>query len=183
MTEKEQDEHSYAIEAVAFGLTDGIICFLGIIIGLARVASNPTLVIIGGIVGGIANAFGNSVGFYFSQAAERNVQIHETQEHGKTTRIHSSKEVLRSGVFTFLATIIVLFTMLFPFALLDIWNAMILALMFGSILAFALGSYAGKLGEENPYKSGLKYACITVAAAMVSYAITELLRTYLLFPV
>jgi len=183
MNEEESDEHTYALEGIAFGLTDGIICFLGLIVGLTKATSNPTLVVLGGIIGGIADAFGNSIGFYVSQATERKIQIHETREHGKAIRIHSRKEVLMSGVFTFIATIIVLFVMLFPFAVLDIWNAMVLAFIFGIVMAFVLGSYTGKIGGENAYKSGLKYACITLAAAMISYVVGELLRTHLLYTI
>jgi predicted membrane protein (TIGR00267 family) len=183
MNEEESDEHTYALEGIAFGLTDGIICFLGLIVGLTKATSNPTLVVLGGIIGGIADAFGNSIGFYVSQATERKIQIHETREHGKTIHIHSSKEVLMSGVFTFIATIIVLFVMLFPFAILDVWNAVALAFVFGIVMAFVLGSYAGKIGGENAYKSGLKCACITLAAAMISYVVGEVLRTHLLYTI
>jgi len=167
------------MESIAFGLTDGVICFLGIIVGVARATSSPVLVMIAAIIGGIADALGNSVGFFISQTTERAVQIHGVEEHGTETRIHSRREVWMSGVFSFLATIVALALLLSPFMLLSIWNATIVSFLAGTVLSFSLGSYVGSLGKENPYKSGLKYATITIAGAVISYLIGDLLRMYL----
>jgi len=183
MTEQKFEMHGYALEGIAFGLTDGIICFLGLAIGVARATSDPTLVIIACVIGGIADAFGNSIGFLISQATERSVQIHEVKEHGKKTRIHSKREVLISGVFTFLATILVLILLISPFLFLNIAFAMILAVLSGTIMSFVLGSYVGKLSGVSPNKSGFKYACFTIAGALISYTIGELLSIYLRYGV
>jgi predicted membrane protein (TIGR00267 family) len=167
-------ELHYLMESIAFGLTDGIICFLGIIVGVARATSSPTLVIITGIVGGIADALGNSVGFFISQTTERAVQISEV-EKGTKSRVHSKKEVWMSGVFSFLATIVALVLLLFPFTFLSIWNATYVSFAIGTIMSFVLGSYVGKIGKENAYKSGLKYAAITIAGALIAYLVGEVL--------
>jgi predicted membrane protein (TIGR00267 family) len=167
-------ELHYLMESIAFGLTDGVICFLGIIIGVARATSDPTLVIIASIAGGIADALGNSVGFFISQTTERAVQIHGV-EQGTESRVHSKKEVWMSGVFSFLATIVALVLLIWPFTFLSIWNAMYVSFTIGTILSFILGSYVGKIAKENPYKSGLKYAVITIAGALVAYVVGEIL--------
>jgi len=167
------------MESIAFGLTDGMICFLGIIVGVAKATSNPVLVIITGVIGGIADALGNSVGFFVSQTTERAVQIHRVEEHGTETRIHSRREVWMSGVFSFLATIVALVLLLSPFIFLDVWNATIVAFITGTTISFILGSYVGTLSKENPFKSGLKYAAITIAGALISYLIGDLLSTTL----
>jgi predicted membrane protein (TIGR00267 family) len=172
----EKFEVHYLMESVAFGLTDGIICFLGIIVGVARATLDPNLVIIAGIVGGVADALGNSVGFFVSQSTERAVQIHGV-EQGTEGRIHSKKEVRMSGVFSFIATIIALFFLISPFKFIsDIFYATIFSFLIGIMLAFILGSYVGKLTKENQLKSGLKYALITIAGALVSYFLGEALH-------
>ncbi|MCW3993915.1 MAG: VIT1/CCC1 transporter family protein [Candidatus Bathyarchaeota archaeon] len=74
MTESLSAE-SYRLEGIAFGLADGLIMCLGLIIGVAEVTSDTRFVIITGIIGGFANAFGNSIGFFMSQSAERAIQI------------------------------------------------------------------------------------------------------------
>jgi len=175
-TAKEQKfEVHYLMESIAFGLTDGVICFLGIIVGVARATSNPTLVIIASIAGGIADALGNSVGFFISQTTERAVQIYGV-EQGTESRVHSKREVWMSGVFSFLATIVALIFLISPFTFLSIWNATYVSFTIGTVMSFILGSYVGKIGKENPYKSGLKYAIITVAGALIAYIVGEILN-------
>jgi len=166
------------MESVAFGLTDGVICFLGIIVGTARATTDPRLVVALGIIGGIADALGNSIGFFVSQATERAVQIRGA-EQGNNTHVHSKKEVWLSGIFSFLATSLVLVLLLVPFIFLGVWPATTLSFMIGTILAFVLGIYIGKLSKENIYKSAIKYAAITIAGALIAYALGEVLHTYL----
>ena len=176
--EQQRFEKHFLMESVAFGITDGIICFLSLIVGVARAASNPILVITATIVGGIGDALGNSIGFFVSQATERAVQIYETQQ-GANMRVHSKREVWMSGVFSFLATGVTLALLLAPFAFLPLWPATTFSFLIGTISAFILGTYIGKLNNENPYKSGIKYACITIAGALISYFVGEALNFYL----
>ena len=60
----ELPEESYRREGIAFGLADGLIMCLGLIIGVAEVTSDTRLVIITGIIGGFANAFGNRLNIF-----------------------------------------------------------------------------------------------------------------------
>jgi predicted membrane protein (TIGR00267 family) len=163
------------MESVAFGLTDGVICFSGIIIGVATATLNPQLVLIAGITGGVADALGNSIGFFVSQSTERAVQIKEAGA-GENHHIHSKKEVKLSGVFSFLATLVALFSLLFPFLFFNVWQATTASFIIGIVLAFLLGMYIGKMGNTSMFKSGLKYSGITVIGAIVSYVLGELLH-------
>jgi len=180
VAKKRLEETSYRMEGIAFGLADGIICFIGLTIGVAEATSDPILVIISGIIGGLADAFGNSIGFFISQSTERGVQIHETEEHGVKTRIHSKREVLMSGIFSFLATILALIILLSPFLFFNINTAVIITFSNGTILSFILGGYVGKMSGENPYKIGFKYAILAIVGAVVSYLIGDFLKHLLI---
>jgi predicted membrane protein (TIGR00267 family) len=169
-------EENYCLEGIAFGLADGLIMCLGLIIGVAEATSNAQLVIVTGIIGGFANAFGNSIGFFMSQSAERALQIHETKDHGVTTRIHSKKEVLRNSLFAFVSTIAATLVLLPPFACLSMNYATILTFIIGTAMAFILGSYVGKISHENVYKTGLKYAFLAVLGAIISHYIADLIQ-------
>ena len=173
---REQKEHSYGIEGAAFGLADGIICFLGIIIGVAEATREIRLVVISGIIGGIADALGNSIGFFISQSTERGVQIHNTQEHGRKVRIHSQREVWMSGVLSFAATMVALVILIAPFAFLTLTTAMAATFLIGIIALFLLGRYVGKMSGESPLKTGIKYAALGVAGAVISYLAGDALR-------
>jgi predicted membrane protein (TIGR00267 family) len=175
--EKKFEPH-FLMESIAFGLTDGVICFLGIIVGVARATGDTTLVLIAGIVGGIADALGNSIGFFVSQETERAVQIRGA-EQGNNTHVHSKKEVWMSGIFSFLATMVALILLLAPFTFLTVWSATTLSFIIGTIAAFILGTYVGKISNTNPYKCGLKYAIITITGAVISYLVGEILHIYI----
>lgn len=171
-------EASFLLESIAFGMTDGVICLLGIIVGVARATSDPAAVIIATIVGGIADALGNSIGFFVSQSTERAVQIREANGE-ENNHIHSKKEVWLSGLSSFLATILILTLLIFPFFLTSVWTATAISFVIGTISAFTLGTYVGRLDSNRPYKSGIRYALITIAGATISYGVGELLNIWL----
>lgn len=76
------------LERIAFGLIDGIICIKGLAIGITKSTRDPMLMVIAGLIGGIADSFGNSIGFYISQATERSVQIFTAKKGNE--KVHSS---------------------------------------------------------------------------------------------
>jgi len=174
MTEKMSDE-GYRLEGIAFGLADGLIMCLGLIIGVAEVTSDTRFVIITGIIGGFANAFGNSIGFFMSQSAERALQI-QTIDHGKTTRIHSKREIFTNTFFAFASTIAAVLVLLSPFTCFCMNHAVILTFIIGTVMAFILGSYVGKISHENPFKEGLKYALLAIFGAIVSHFIADCIQ-------
>jgi len=168
-------EESYRLEGIAFGLADGLIMCLGLIIGVAEATSDTRLVIITGVIGGFANAFGNSIGFFMSQSAERALQI-QTTEHGSTTRIHSKREIFTNSLFSFASTIVATLVLLFPFTCFSMSHAAITTFIIGTTMAFILGSYVGKISRENPYKTGLKYALLAVLGALISHGIADCIQ-------
>ena len=164
------------MEGIAFGLADGLIMCLGLIIGVAEATLNTQLVIITGIIGGFANAFGNSIGFFMSQSAERALQIHETTDHGATTRIHSRREIFVNSVISFASTIAASLVLLSPFTFLFMNHAVITTFIIGTIMAFILGGYVGKISHENPYQTGLKYAILAIIGAIISHYIADCIQ-------
>ena len=169
-------EESYRLEGVAFGLADGLIMCLGLVIGVAEATSNTQLVLITGIIGGFANAFGNAIGFYMSQSAERALQIHETTDHGVTTRIHSTKEILLNSVVAFASTVIAVLVLLAPFPFLSMGTAVVLTFIIGTIMAFILGGYIGRVSHGNIYVTGVKYAILAIVGAVISHIIADLIQ-------
>jgi predicted membrane protein (TIGR00267 family) len=169
-------EETYRLEGIAFGMADGLIMCLGLIIGVAEATSDTQLVIITGIIGGFANAFGNSIGFFMSQSAERALQIRETTDHGANTRIHPKREVITNSFFAFVSSIAATLALLFPFIFLSMNHASILTFVIGIIMAFILGSHVGKISRENPYRTGTKYALLAVLGAIISHYIADCIQ-------
>lgn len=161
------------MEGIAFGVADGLIMCLGLIIGVAEATSDTRLVIITGTIGGFANAFGNSIGFFMSQSAERALQIHETTDHGVTTRIHSGREIFTNTLLAFTSTIVATLILLSPFTCLYMNHATITTFTIGTLMAFVLGGYVGKISHENTYKTGLKYAILAILGAIIAHYIAD----------
>ena len=166
-------EESYRLEGIAFGLADGLIMCLGLIIGIAEATSQTHLVIVTGVIGGFANAFGNSIGFFMSQSAERALQIRETTDHGGSTRVHSKREVLTNSIFAFTATVSATLFLLSPFVFLAMVQAVALTFVIGIVTAFMLGSYIGKTSHENPFKTGMQYALLAILGAVISHYVAD----------
>jgi len=178
MTENKSEEN-YRLEGIAFGLADGLIMCLGLIIGVAEATSQTHLVLITGIIGGVANAFGNSIGFFMSQSAERALQIHETTEHGMNTRVHTKGEVLTNSIFAFTATVAATLILLSPFICFAMTTAVVVTFVIGIVLAFVLGSYIGKTSHENPFKTGMQYALLAVLGAVISHYIADIVSAFI----
>jgi len=166
-------------QGAAFGLADGVICILGMIIGAAVATWDLKIIFVAAITGGLADALGNSIGFYLSELSERGAQIN-TVERGGNSSIHSIREVIMSGVFSFMATVFVLALLLIPFTLLDIAVALITAAVEGIIVLFVLGIYVGKLSSESLVRTAMKYALLGIVGAIFSYLVGDLLRIWLL---
>jgi predicted membrane protein (TIGR00267 family) len=164
----------HIMESVAFGTTDGIICFLGIIVGVARATFDAKAVIIASVIGGIADALGNSIGFFVSQSTERAVQIVDST-NGDGGRIHTKREVYLSGAGAFAATIVAMVVLIWPFFVFPVWVATAVSFVIGFLLASTLGYFIGVLEKINTFKCALKYALITLAGTIVCYGVGELL--------
>jgi len=175
---------SEVFQGAAFGMMDGVILIVGLLIGVSEATANSKMVIVSGLVGGIANAFGNSIGFYTSESAERGEQIRFHKERGQKLEdgyVHSHEEVLASSALSFFATILALIFPIAPFFFIaDIGTAMIACVAISGIMLFALGAYIAKLNEECWWKSGLKYALLGFAGAAIAYFIGDFLGHWIL---
>ncbi|MFH0834714.1 MAG: VIT1/CCC1 transporter family protein [Candidatus Micrarchaeota archaeon] len=170
---------SEVFQGAAFGMMDGVILIVGLLIGVSEATADSKIVIVSGLVGGIANAFGNSIGFYTSECAERGEQIRFHKARGKKIEdgyVHSHEEVLASSALSFIATITALIFPIAPFFFVsDIRTAMIACVAISGVMLFALGTYIAKLNEECWWKNGLKYALLGFAGAAIAYFIGEFL--------
>jgi predicted membrane protein (TIGR00267 family) len=166
-------------QGAAFGLADGVICILGMIVGVAVATNDVKFILVAGITGGLADALGNSFGFYLSELTERGTQIYQKSQ-GKEVSAHSMREVLASGILSFAATVFALVILLTPFLLTDMWTALISCCVEGTVVLFLLGFYVGKLSSEDPTRMGMRYVALGVVGAVLSFAIGDVLKVLIL---
>ena len=157
---------------------DGVICALGMIVGTAAATSDPRAVIMVGLVGGVADAFGNSIGFYISQSAERGVQKNEVRG-GKRTRVHTTSENIMNGVASFISTIVIFTIIVAPYLIFPLGTAIWVSFIVGLGMLALLGAYVAGLSRENRLTTALEYAVLGLVGAVVSYLVGYRLGTML----
>ncbi|NYZ78518.1 VIT1/CCC1 transporter family protein [Candidatus Micrarchaeota archaeon] len=171
-------------QGIAMGLMDGLITLLGIIVGVWIATDDAKVVIISGLIGGISNSFGTSIGFYTSENAERGQQI-EFYKRNKGTRkdrqyIHSHSEIIGSTILSFIAGAFAIVLPLLPFFLLsEVVASMISSLVISAMLLFVLGYYIGKINETDRLRSGLKYLFLGAMSSIVAFVVGEVLRRFI----
>jgi predicted membrane protein (TIGR00267 family) len=172
-------------QGTAMGMMDGTITILGIIMGVGAATGDARLIVISGLIGGLANSIGTSVGFYTSEHAERGQQIEFYEKKRKKAKdkdkyIHSKSEIYLSTCFSFLAAIVALLLPISPFFFgMETGQAMVACFAIAIIMLFLLGTYIGRLNKENEVKNGFKYAVIGVASAFVAFGLGEVLKNLL----
>jgi predicted membrane protein (TIGR00267 family) len=152
-------------QGVAFGTMDGLITILGVVIGIATATQNSEVVVISGLVAGLANAFGNSFGFYASELAERAEHIQENQH------VSSMVETRRSTLLAFVHSLASTLVIVAPFVMFGLMYAMIASLILALALLFALGTLVGKFSHASPWKFGIRYVLLGLAGAALSFLV------------
>lgn len=176
-----------SFQGVAMGMMDGLITLLGILMGVGAATENPQIVIISGLVGGIANSFGTSVGFYTSEQAERGQQIEFYKKKGRASTkagdryVHTPMEIYMETAFSFLAGAAALIFPILPFFLdIPIFESMAASFVISIAMLYMLGYKIGQLNREHAFKSGFKYMIIGVVSALVALLVGELLKGLIL---
>lgn len=174
-----------SFQGVAMGMMDGLITLLGIVMGVGAATGDAKLVIISGLVGGISNGFGTSLGFYTSENAERGQQIEFYKKKGKVKSshmyIHTNAEIYMETLFSFLAGVTALIIPICPFFFgVPLLHAMAGCFIISVMMLYLLGFRIGKLNHEHPYMSALKYVLVGIFGALIALLIGELLKHILL---
>jgi hypothetical protein len=143
-------------QGMTFGVMDAIINVIGILIGLG-VVGNKLTVILGILVAGLANSFGNAAGFHVSE---------------ETEGIHTRKEVWLSTLQAFAGTLIVTFILLVPPLILDLFTGITISVVMGITFLVSMGVFVGK---RMKFKRGqilhlaLEYTVIGIVVIIASY--------------
>ncbi len=143
-------------QGMTFGVMDAIINVVGILIGLS-VIGNKTTVILGIIVAGLANSFGNAAGFHVSE---------------ETEGIHTRREVWLSTTQAFAGTFLVTILLLLPPLFLDIFTGIVISVAMGISLLIGLGVFVGKrlnFERKQIFHLALEYLVIGIFVIIISY--------------
>ena len=138
-----------------FGLTSAVITTLGMIVGLNS-ATHSRLAVIGGIIMiAIADSLSDGLGMHISEEFSR--------------RKNKEKEIWRVMGFTILFKFIFAANFVIPFLILDLYNAIIISLVWGGLLISVFSFYLGRENKVNPLKVIAEHLIIASLVIVITY--------------
>lgn len=150
-------------KGVGFGLTSGIITTLGLIVGLNSSVGSRLVVISGILVIAFADAFSDALGMHISEEAEL----------GKEGR-----EIWLATLATFLAKLIFAVSFVVPFLFLNLSAAMIVSLIWGTLLLCAFSYYLAKKEQHSVRAVVGEHLLIAVLVIVASNYLGRLINYY-----
>lgn len=143
---------------------DAVVTVLGVMIGLS-VINNKLVLLIGILTAGVADSFANAAGMHVSQ---------ETEMH------HGKREVFKSTIYCFFATLITVLVLSIPVLLLPLAYSIYISVGIGLMLLVGLGYFVSKVNNKfKPYKLAVEYLIIGISVGAVCYIIGRLAETIL----
>ena len=139
--------------SIAFGIMDGIVTLFGILLAMLAVQADQKVILVAAIAAAIADSTANASGYHVSEEANR--KSHAT--------------ALKSSIFCFFATLIVMLFTLLPVLIIQPPLSIYLSFCLGVLILFTLGAYI------KSWKVGIEYAVIGVFAGVICYLIGKML--------
>ena len=138
----------------SFGLPSGIVTTLGLMVGLNS-STQSQLIVIGGILTiSIADSLSDAMGMHFAQESEN----HLTHD-----------DVWKTTYFTLLAKFIFSIIFIIPILLFPLNFAIILSILIGAYLIFAISLMIARERDENPIIVIGSHLIITFIVIIISH--------------
>lgn len=139
---------------LSFGLTSGIITTLGMVVGL-NASTGSRLAIIGGILTiATADAFSDALGIHISQESQNQ---------------HSARAIWEATLATFLSKFIFALTFVVPFLFLDVFQAIMVSVLWGFSTLILFSYLTAKQNKDNPLEVILEHFVIALLVVVVTY--------------
>ena len=150
------------LQGLAFGMMDGIITALGVLMGLTPL-NDKIILFIGIMVTGLADSFANAAGIHVSEEAET---------------IHKRSEVWKSTGYCFLATILMFIMISLPVLFLPFSLAVWISWIIGTFLLIVLSVVIADVRKMKRLNIIVEYVTMGVAVSLVCYLLSILVKTF-----
>lgn len=142
-------------QGLSFGVMDGIITVLGVIMGLFSTADKK-IIILGALAVGVADAFANAAGIHVSQ---------------ETKKDHSHETVIKETIYCFIATVVVMLSLIWPYLFFAIGTSTIIVFIVSAAWLVSLGNFVAKTSGRSRKRLIAEYILIGVTISAVTYLI------------
>lgn len=161
---------------VVYGANDGIVTTFAVVSGVAGAALNPSIVLILGAANLFADGFSMGMSNYLSRRSELDYQRSvRKREEDSSTALADGKSPRRTAFVTFLAFIIAGWAPLLPYVL-ELAPSFSFSIAFTGLAFFVVGASRSLVTARRWYVNGSEMFLIGMAAAVVAYAVGNLLK-------
>ncbi len=156
----EEEKLGY-MSSIVLGLNDALVEITGTLAGLTFALRNSVTIGVAGLITGSAASLSMAASEYLSQKAEKNV-----------------KNPVRASFYTFVAYIIVVLMLVFPYFILkNFYFAFVLSLFMGVIVILFFSLFESVIQEKSFGKIFIEMALITGSVAAISFLIGTVARS------
>ncbi|HUG85051.1 MAG TPA: VIT1/CCC1 transporter family protein [Euzebya sp.] len=161
-----RNEVAGTLRAGVFGISDGVVSNLALVIGVFGAGVGDSGVVTAGTAGLVAGAASMAVGEYVSVASQREVLLAGSEDGHDP---HANP--MQAAVASLLTFAFGAFIPLLPFLLLSGTSAAIVALVATGVLLYGVGAALSLLTMRSPIRSGLRQLGLGWGAAALTYAV------------
>ncbi|MDP6845675.1 MAG: VIT1/CCC1 transporter family protein [Candidatus Nanoarchaeia archaeon] len=154
------------LRQIVFGVEDGAIGNLGVVVGMAQAAAPNSYILLAGIATMFAQMISMSAGTYLSVKSES-----EYLSSRKGARLPSHKHPINAALIMGISVIIGAAIPLSAFLIWENTAGIIPAICITLLGLFVLGAYKGTSVKKNPMKSGIEMSLIGGLAALAGFLI------------
>ena len=151
-------------QGLAFGMMDGTITALGVLMGLSPL-EDKIILFIGILVTGMADSFANAAGVHVSE---------------ETETIHRRAEIWKSTLYCFFATILMFMLISLPVLLLPFETAVCVSWIIGTLLLVMLSVVVADIRKMKRLNLIAEYVTMGLVVSAVCYILSTLVKNILL---
>ncbi|CAN5451485.1 hypothetical protein BH23ACT9_BH23ACT9_20670 [soil metagenome] len=166
-----RSEVAGTLRAGIFGISDGVVSNLALVIGVLGAGLGDGAVVTAGIAGLVAGALSMAVGEWISVASQREVLLAGSDEDHDP---HANP--MRAAVASFLTFAFGAIVPLVPFLIGNGTAAAIAALLSTGVLLYGVGASLSLLTMRSPVRSGVRQLALGWGAAGLTYLVGLLLE-------
>ena len=156
-------KHSVEV-GLSFGLTSGVITTIGLMVGVYSSTESSIAVIASVLTIAIADAMSDALGIHIAEESEN---------------VHTKQEVWVATLTTFFAKFTVSCTFLIALFLLDLKTAVIVNIVWGSILMVIYNYYVGKKQKQKTWSVILEHLFIAFLVVLITYFMGQVVQSYI----
>ncbi len=173
-----------SLREIIFGLEDGIVSTLGVIVGIAAGTNSRFVVILSGLIIIFVESLSMAAGTYLSNKSE--LQLHLSQKHHffwqSLTHQHNPKKPLIDSLYMGVAYILGGSAALISFTFLPPLVAIAPAIAISFSLLFLVGVIKGNITKVSLLQSGFEMMLISALAALVGFIVGKTVPIILPLP-